>query len=129
MCSVYCRVENINFIDHSCSTNADGSIDNNDNTKNDDDHNDGNKKPKYELHAINKITNEILKITCNKLVIATDPSNAKSIIDNFYSTTTTTDDDDNHLNDNSSISSSSKDQVDVFKIPKGRGYVMPQYLL
>ena len=40
MCSVYCRVENINFIDHSCSTNADGSIDNNDNTKNDDDHND-----------------------------------------------------------------------------------------
>ena len=105
----YChRVEEINFIDHTTKTTSTSL------RSDDDDNNNVEKRFQYQLQAINTVTNEKLRISCAKLVVATDPTSAKVIINQFFSkqsaTTTTT-------------TTSTDNKVDVFKIPRGRGYV------
>lgn len=118
----YChRVEEINFIDHTTKTtsttlSSDDDVNNNNtNSIGDDDvNNNVEKRLQYQLQAINTVTNEKLRISCTKLVVATDPTSAKVIINEFFSkksaTTTTT-------------TTSTDYKEDVFKIPRGRGYV------
>jgi len=107
----YChRVEEINFIDHTTKTTSTTL------SSDDDDNNNVEKRLQYQLQAINTVTNEKLRISCAKLVVATDPTSAKRIINKFFSkqsaTTTAT------------ITTTSTDnKEDEFKIPRGRGYV------
>jgi len=114
-------VEEINFIDHTSKTtsttlSSDDDVNNNNTSSigDDDVNNNVEKRFQYQLQAINTITNEKLRISCAKLVVATDPTSAKVIINKFFSkqiaTTTTT-------------TTSTDNKVDVFKIPRGRGYV------
>ena len=117
-------MDEINFIDHTTTTTAnissigaanddnDVSVDGNNNNSHD------QKKAKYQLHAINTVTNEKLRITCAKLVIATDPKSAKMIITKLFSkqsTTSTT------TSTATTTTTTTDDKDNVFKIPRGRG--------
>ncbi len=105
-------MEEINFIDHTTKTTSTSL------SSDDDDNNNVEKRFQYQLQAINTITNEKLRISCAKLVVATDPTSAKVIINKFFykqsATTTAT---------TSTTTTSTDNKEDEFKIPRGRGYV------
>jgi hypothetical protein len=123
-------VEEINFIDHTTTISSDDNINNNnDNTSSigDNNNNSGNTNNKknnnaenkfqYQLQAINTVTNEKLRISCAKLVVATDPTNAKVIINKLFSKQSAT----TKTTTSSTTSASTDKKEDVFKIPRGRG--------